>query len=205
MEPTGRRTFIKQGSILTVGGIIATSAGLSALSACAAKERYKFSQDKLPYAYNALEPIIDAQTMEIHYTKHHATYVKNVNEALETEKKNFESAEDLFNNASKVSDKIRNNGGGVWNHNFYWSVMAPQGSVPMPSKVSDAINASFGSMDNFNAEFAKAAMDRFGSGWAWVVKDGNSLKIGSTPNQDNPLMDDAEFTGTPVLGIDVWE
>lgn len=165
----------------------------------------QFSQVALPYAYTALEPSIDAMTMEIHYTKHHAAYVKNVNDAIAADKITYTSENDFFANASKLSAKARNNGGGVWNHNFFWEVMKPNGGGAPTGKVLDAVNASFGSFDKMKEQFTQAAMTRFGSGWAWLVKDGNTLKIGSTPNQDNPLMDSSEFKGTPVLALDVWE
>lgn len=163
-----------------------------------------FSQLPLPYGYNALEPHIDAQTMEIHYSKHHAAYVKNVNEAIAAENISYATEKDFFSNASKLSAKARNNGGGVWNHNFFWQVMKP-GNISASGKVTDAINAAFGSMDKFKEQFTQAAMTRFGSGWAWLVRDNGKLKIGSTPNQDNPLMDVSDFKGTPLLAIDVWE
>jgi Fe-Mn family superoxide dismutase len=165
----------------------------------------QFSQTPLPYANNALEPNIDAMTMDIHYTKHHTAYIKNVNEAILAEKITYESEKDFFAAASKLSPKLRNNGGGAWNHNFFWQVMSPKGGGAPSGKVADAINASFGSFDKFKEQFTQAAMTRFGSGWAWLVKDGGKLKIGSTPNQDNPLMDISELKGRPVLALDVWE
>lgn len=166
---------------------------------------FQFSQIALPYAYNALEPSIDAQTMEIHYTKHHAAYVKNVNEAIAAESINYTSEKEFFNNASKLSPKAKNNAGGVWNHNFFWQVMKPGGGGAPSGKVAEAINSGFGSFDKFKEQFTQAAMSRFGSGWAWLVHDGSKLKIGSTANQDNPLMDNSDLKGTPVLGLDVWE
>ncbi len=164
----------------------------------------QFSQVALPYAYNALEPSIDAMTMEIHYTKHHAAYVKNVNEAIAADKIDYKSEKDFFANVSKLSTKARNNGGGAWNHNFFWESMKPESAAPA-GKVGDAINGAFTSFDKFKEQFSQAAMTRFGSGWAWLVVDGGKLKIGSTPNQDNPLMDVSDFKGTPLLAIDVWE
>lgn len=164
----------------------------------------QFSQVALPYAYNALEPHIDAMTMEIHYTKHHAAYIKNVNEAIAADKITTTNEQEFFASASKLSAKARNNGGGAWNHNFFWQVMKPNSSAPA-GKVADAINGSFGSFDKFKEQFTQAAMTRFGSGWAWLVNDGGKLKIGSTPNQDNPLMDNSDIKGTPVLALDVWE
>lgn len=171
----------------------------------------QFSQIALPYAYAALEPHIDAQTMEIHYSKHHSAYVKNVNDAITAEKISYATEREFFANASKLSAKARNNSGGAWNHNFFWLVMKAGGGTP-PGKISDAINGAFGSMDKFKEQFTQAAMTRFGSGWAWLVNDNGKLKIGSTPNQDNPLMDlpagqagSGELKGTPLLAIDVWE
>ncbi|RYY31786.1 MAG: superoxide dismutase, partial [Sphingobacteriaceae bacterium] len=142
---------------------------------------------------------------EIHYTKHHATYIKNINEAIVAEKIPYATEKDFFANASKLSAKARNNGGGAWNHNFFWESLRAPGTAIQPGKLLDAINASFGSVDKFKELFADAATKRFGSGWAWLVQDGGKLKIGSTPNQDNPLMDNAEIKGTPILGLDVWE
>jgi Fe-Mn family superoxide dismutase len=144
-------------------------------------------------------------TMEIHYTKHHAAYIKNVNEEIAAGKFFFENEKDFFNNASKLSPKAKNNSGGAWNHNFFWQIMKPNGGGAPSGKISDAINGAFGSFDKFKEEFAKAAMGRFGSGWAWLVTQDGKLKIGSTANQDNPMMDSSEFKGTPLLGVDVWE
>jgi superoxide dismutase, Fe-Mn family len=163
-----------------------------------------FTQIPLPYAYDALEPSIDKQTMEIHYTKHHAKYVKEVTDAIKEENVIAVTETDFFKNISRYSAKARNNGGGAWNHNFFWQVMKPGAGEPS-GKVADAINGSFGSFDVFKTKFSEAAMKRFGSGWAWLIKDGKDLVIGSTPNQDNPLMDVSEVKGTPVLGLDVWE
>jgi len=164
-----------------------------------------FVQDPLAYPYAALEPHIDALTMEIHYTKHHAAYVKNVNEAIAAEKIEVADERAFFNKAATLGAKARNNGGGAWNHNFFWQVMAPgQGGAPQ-GKVADAINGSFGSFEKFKEAFTDAGMKRFGSGWAWLVKKESGLAIGSTPNQDNPLMADADIQGTPLLALDVWE
>lgn len=192
-----RRTFLST----TAKAAAVTAVG----SAFAFEEKapLEFSQIKLPYAFNALEPNIDAQTMQIHYEKHHAAYVKNVNEAIVAEKITAASDLDVLKQVSKYSAKVRNNAGGTWNHNFFWQVMNPS-SAPN-GKVADAINGSFGSMDKFKEQFTKEAMGRFGSGWAWLVKKNGKLTIGSTANQDNPLMDVSELKGTPLLGIDVWE
>lgn len=165
----------------------------------------QFSQVALPYAFNALEPSIDTTTMEIHYGKHHTAYIKNVNEAIVAEKISFASEEAFFANASKLSSKAKNNGGGAWNHNFFWQIMKPNGGGAPNGKVADAINGAFGSFDKFKEAFAQAGATRFGSGWAWLVKDGGKLKIGSSANQDNPLMDSSELKGTPLLALDVWE
>lgn len=168
-------------------------------------DHLKFVQNPLPYAYNALEPFVDAMTMEIHYSKHHAAYVKNVNEAIDAEHIHMSSPEQIFANITSVSAKVRNNGGGAWNHNFFWEVMSPKDANPLYGKLADAINAQFGSLEQFKEAFSKAAMGRFGSGWAWLVKKDNQLVIGSTANQDNPLMSDAPIQGTPLLALDVWE
>jgi len=166
---------------------------------------YQFAQIPLPYAYGALEPSIDAMTMEIHYTKHHAAYVKNVNDAIAAENIAYVTEKEFFANASKLSAKARNNSGGVWNHNFFWQVMKPNGGGAPSGSVAEAINGAFGSFEKFKEQFTQAAMTRFGSGWAWVVSEGGKLKIGSTPNQDNPMMDTADLKGVPVLALDVWE
>jgi superoxide dismutase, Fe-Mn family len=162
------------------------------------------SQIPLPFVLNSLEPYIDAQTMEIHYGKHHTAYVKNITDAIAAEKITYTTQKDFFSNVSKLSAKARNNGGGVWNHNFFWRVMKP-GSTAPTGKIAEAINASFESFDKFKEQFTQAAMGRFGSGWAWLVNDGGKLRIGSTPNQDNPLMDLSELKGAPLLALDVWE
>ncbi len=164
-----------------------------------------FELPKLGYEYAALEPHIDARTMEIHHTKHHQAYITNLNNAIaggEWETRNIEA---ILAEVSKLPAAVRNNGGGHFNHTLFWTVMAPNaGGVPK-GDLLDAINRFFGSFDKFKEQFAAAGMTRFGSGWAWLVKTGNELKITSTPNQDNPLMDLAEVKGTPILGVDVWE
>ncbi|WP_275978145.1 superoxide dismutase [Dyadobacter chenhuakuii] len=168
-------------------------------------EMAPFKQAPLPYDFGALEPSIDKQTMEIHYGKHHAAYVKNLNDAVKGTEYEKKSLDDIIKSIGKAPAAIRNNGGGHWNHTFFWEVMGPKKAAAPAGPVADAINGQFGSMDKFKEEFAKAATTRFGSGWAWlVVKDGK-LAIGSTPNQDNPLMDVSDFKGTPILGLDVWE
>ena len=164
-----------------------------------------FELQKLPYAFNALEPYIDAQTMEIHHGKHHAAYTSNLNAAIQGTALEGQSIEKILANISAHPVAVRNNGGGFFNHNLYWEVMAPGGAKQPEGDLLKAINASFGSYQNFKEAFTKAALTRFGSGWAWLVKQGEGLVISSTPNQDNPLMDLAEIKGTPVLGVDVWE
>ena len=159
----------------------------------------------LPYATNALEPHFDTMTMEIHHGKHHNAYVTNLNNAIKgTDAENL-SLEDLVKNISKYPMPIRNNGGGHWNHSFFWQVIAPNAGGMPTGKLADAIAAEFGSFDVFKEKFAAAGVSRFGSGWAWLCVDANKkLCVCSTPNQDNPLMDVADCKGIPILGLDVW-
>ncbi len=169
-----------------------------------------FDQQPLPYAYNALEPHIDALTMEIHYSKHASAYCKNLKEAAVAEKVDMQkNVEDLLANISRYSAKLRNNGGGHFNHEFFWQSMRTPVANNLPGTAFlGAIEKKFGSFDNFKKQFTDAAKGRFGSGWAWLVKDNiGNLQIGSTPNQDNPLMDlpGLDIKGTPLLGLDVWE
>lgn len=164
-----------------------------------------FTLPALPYSFDALEPHVDARTMEIHHGKHHNAYVTNLNAALAGTEWENKSLEEILANISKLPAPVRNNGGGHWNHSFFWQIMAPNaGGVPTGA-LAEAINNSFVSFDNFKAEFTKAATTRFGSGWAWLCVSGGKLAVCSTPNQDNPLMDIAECKGTPILGLDVWE
>jgi Fe-Mn family superoxide dismutase len=164
-----------------------------------------FTLPVLKYDYKALEPYIDAQTMEIHSTKHHAAYTNNLNAALETSDLKGKSIEEIIANASKIAPVLRNNGGGYYNHNLYFDLLTPGGASAPQGKLLETLNGSFGSFDAFKETFTKAAVTRFGSGWAWLVQKGNSLVVSSTPNQDNPLMDVAEVQGSPILAIDVWE
>ena len=158
----------------------------------------------LKYAFNALEPHIDAMTMEIHHDKHHAAYVTNLNKAIEgTDAENL-SLEDLMANISKYPMAVRNNGGGHYNHTLFWEILGPNGGAPS-GKLADAINDAFGSLDSLKEQMNTAGATRFGSGWAWLIIQNGKLAVCSTPNQDNPLMDIAEVKGTPILGIDVWE
>ncbi len=165
-----------------------------------------FSLPDLPYAPTALEPHIDARTMEIHHGKHHAAYVNNLNAAVQGTEHEGKTLEELFAQMSKLPPAIRNNGGGHWNHSLFWHLMSPSGGGTPEGDLADAINAAFGSFDDFKKQFADAAAKRFGSGWAWLcVGADGKLFITSTPNQDNPLMDLADQKGQPVLGLDVWE
>lgn len=164
-----------------------------------------FTLPPLPYAPAALEPHIDAQTMTIHHDKHHQAYVDNLNKAVAGTEHEHKSLEELVKNAGAISPAVRNNGGGHWNHSFFWEILGPANNSQPSGKLADAINSTFGSLDGLKEKVNAAGTTRFGSGWAWLlVKDGK-LEVSSTPNQDNPLMDVAEVKGTPVLGIDVWE
>ncbi|TVR83868.1 MAG: superoxide dismutase [Saprospirales bacterium] len=165
-----------------------------------------FKLPDLPYAHDALEPHIDAQTMEIHHGKHHAGYTSKLNAALEGTPLANKSIEEILAEVSKHGNGVRNNGGGYYNHNLFWEVMSPNGGGNPSGSLANAINESFGSFEQFKSSFSDAAATRFGSGWAWLIvgADGK-LHVTSTPNQDNPLMDLAEVKGTPILGLDVWE
>ncbi|MEO8771412.1 MAG: superoxide dismutase [Ferruginibacter sp.] len=164
-----------------------------------------FTLAPLPYAYEALEPHIDKQTMQIHHDKHHQAYVDNLNKAIAGTDNENKSLEELVKHAGSISAAVRNNGGGHWNHSFFWDSLAGNAGGTPSGKLGDAITAAFGSFDALKEKFNNAGMTRFGSGWAWlIVKDGK-LEVSSTPNQDNPLMEVAEVKGTPILGADVWE
>ncbi|XOV93267.1 MAG: superoxide dismutase [Bacteroidota bacterium] len=163
-----------------------------------------FELPDLPYAYNALEPNIDAKTMEIHHGKHHGAYVSKLNAAIEGTSMEGKSLEDLLKNHSDVG-AVRNNGGGHWNHSLFWKIMSPNGGGNPSGDLASAIDGAFGSFDKFKEEFSNAAATRFGSGWAWLCVEGGKLTICSTPNQDNPLMPGSGCNGTPILGLDVWE
>jgi Fe-Mn family superoxide dismutase len=164
-----------------------------------------FELPKLEYAYNALEPSIDAKTMEIHYTKHHAGYTTNLNNAINGTEMEGKRLEELFAKVSTLPVAVRNNGGGYYNHTLFWKILSPQSGGEPDGELADTINRNFGSFESFKKEFSLAAATRFGSGWAWLVKVGGNLKVTSTPNQDNPLMDVSDVKGTPILGLDVWE
>jgi len=165
---------------------------------------YKFPE--LPYAYNALEPYIDAQTMEIHYTKHHRAYYDNFVKAAAENKIDNLSLEEIFSKVSAFPAVIRNNGGGLYNHTLFWQVMGPNAGGQPDGALLEAINKTFGSFDRFKAEFETAAKTQFGSGWAWLAVDSDGkLFVSQTPNQDNPLMDVTAKRGKPILALDVWE
>jgi Fe-Mn family superoxide dismutase len=208
-----RRTFI----VDTVKTGMALSIGSTILNACGTTKKASnsnsvfntdFTQKPLPYAYNALENVIDAQTMEIHYSKHAAAYAKNMNDAIVAEKVDAKkTVEDILTSISKYSTKMRNNAGGHYNHEIFWQCMRPKQVDNKPTgKLLENIEKTFTSFADFKKQFADAGKNRFGSGWAWLYADKDkNLKIGNTPNQDNPLMDVAEIKGTPLLALDVWE
>lgn len=206
-----KRDFLKVTTVITAGSLVTPLiTGCNSSSQENENQLPVFELPKLEFDYNALEPYIDAQTMEIHHSKHHAGYTKKFNAALETST-DFagKTIEEMF---ASITDKeeftgIRNNGGGFYNHKLFWSIMSPSAGGNPSGDISDAINAAFGSFDKFKEAFHAAAKGVFGSGWAWLCKDTDGkVFITSTPNQDNPLMSNlAEKTGTPILGIDVWE
>ncbi len=214
-HPSSRRTFLRHS---LQGGIALTAASTitGMISSCATPKKttannwpFKtpFNQQPLGYAYSALEPMIDAMTMDIHYNKHAAAYSKNLKDAAQVEGiASDSSVEAILSNVSKYSSKIRNNAGGHYNHELFWKSMKPNAEQQPSGKLLSAIESGFNSFGNFKMKFNEAAMSRFGSGWAWLYIDNSkALHIGSTPNQDNPLMDIAEFKGLPILGLDVWE
>ncbi len=189
-----RAEFLKNSLVLAGASVV--------LPSFAAPLADSFSLPALPYAFDALEPHIDRLTMEIHHDRHHKAYVDNLNKALPGTTK---SIEEILATVSSQPVAVRNNGGGHWNHSFFWNVLAPaKGSKPSAA-LAKQIDTDFGSFDAFKAEFTKAATSRFGSGWAWLIKKDGKLVISSTPNQDNPLMDIAEVKGQPILALDVWE
>lgn len=212
-EKKNRRQFLAFTSKAGLG-VVATAAGGPLLSSCSVvqkvvpgNDRTGFSQDPLPYSYGALNEAIDATTMELHFTKHAAGYATNLQDAAKAEGVDMaKPLEDVLRNISKYSVKMRNNGGGHYNHELFWKSMSPKGGNAPQGNLAAAINKSFGSFDTFKTQFADAGKNRFGSGWAWLVLDGDKqLRIGSTPNQDNPLMNVADIKGYPLLGLDVWE
>lgn len=207
-----RREFIKKSSLLaagTFGALSLQSKGMDFIL----KENTGYTLPKLPYEYSALEPHFDKLTMQIHHSKHHQTYIDKLNEAVKTNKLENESLERLLANVSKHSVAVRNNGGGHYNHSLFWKLLKPNGTGAPAGELSDAINSTFGSFEEFKIKFSDAAKSRFGSGWAWLVVSDGKLSIGSTANQDNPLMDVSDgstslttgLKGKPVLCLDVWE
>jgi superoxide dismutase, Fe-Mn family len=210
MKKSSRRKFLLSSATVGIGSMLATPALgklFAAENTSAILTDTGFDQQPLAYPYNALEPSIDAMTMEIHYTKHAAAYSKNLKEAALAENVDTKKPlEDVLNKISKYSVKMRNNGGGHYNHELFWKSLTPKAGTQPSEKLRAAINLHFGSADKFKAQFSDAAKTRFGSGWAWLlVNSDKKLIISSTPNQDNPLMDIAEVKGTPLLGLDVWE
>lgn len=167
---------------------------------------YPYSLSELGYSYDALEPYIDKATMEIHYSKHHAAYIANLNNAIKGTDAEKLPLSEIISNISKYPVAVRNNGGGHYNHSLFWKMLSPKSSGAPKGKLADALNSTFGSIEKFKEEFESAAKTRFGSGWAWLSVDSNGkLFVSSTPNQDNPLMDVVDKKGTPVLCLDVWE
>lgn len=164
-----------------------------------------FELPQLPYAYDALEPHIDARTMEIHHGKHHAGYTNNLNAAIANTENDGKSIEDILRNLDMKNAAVRNNGGGFYNHSLFWSVMSPNGGGLPTGELADAINEAFGDFDSFKSAFSNAAATRFGSGWAWLCSTNGELDVCSSANQDNPLMPSIGCGGVPILGIDVWE
>ncbi|MCK9403851.1 MAG: superoxide dismutase [Chitinophagaceae bacterium] len=203
-----RRAFIKNTGKAGVAAGIALTVLPAWATAGSPLAWNSFTQQPLPYDYKALEPFIDAVTMEIHYSKHAAAYAKNLGEAVVAEKvdTNNTPLEDLLRHVSKYSPKLRNNGGGHYNHELFWQCMKPGTATKPEGKLAAAIDQFFGSLDAFKTQFTDAGKNRFGSGWAWLVLTADKkLMVGSTPNQDNPLMDLSDLKGIPLLGLDVWE
>ena len=206
---SNRKDFLRTGAILAAGATLYKPAVKAAINTINQfTNDGMFTLPKLPYTYNALEPFIDAQTIEIHHSKHHQAYVNNLNTAIAKEASlKGQSVEELIAVIDKlpenVRNAIRNNGGGHWNHAFFWQLLKT-GTKPS-EKLTNLIAKNFGSMEEFKKQFEKAALGQFGSGWAWLIKQGDKLIVTSTPNQDNPLMDIATVKGNPIIGLDVWE
>lgn len=200
-----RRNFISALGLITASGAITKLSSMTNnITNRRSTKMAKFELPALSYAFDALEPHIDARTMEIHHDKHHAGYVAKLNAAVDGSDLEGKSLQELLSNVS-ANTAVRNNGGGHWNHSLFWEIMAPGKGGEPTGALADAINSTFGSFGDFKEQFSKAAATRFGSGWAWLVVSDGKLVVSSTPNQDNPLMDAADVKGTPVLGIDVWE
>ncbi len=205
---SNRRDFIKKGALLTALGLVATKFSPAeteqAINNLPAGE---YTLPDLGFKFDALEPYIDAQTMQIHHDRHHKAYVDNLNKAFASlaNEKEFPALEALMAKISTYPASIRNNGGGHYNHTLFWQLIKPGGGQTPTGKIAEAINSSFGNIETFKKQFTDAALTRFGSGWAWLIKQNDKLVIGSTPNQDNPLMDVSDLKGIPLLAIDVWE
>ena len=190
------KRIIIPGVIFLLAGLITSVSG----------QTYPFELPKLAYGYNSLEPVIDARTMEIHYSKHHASYVKNLNNALKGTKYEGYSLNELMLHAGELGDAVRNNGGGHYNHALFWNILSIDKPFNPQSEVGKEVIETFGSIDSLKKILSNAGATRFGSGWAWLyVTPGKKLAVSSTPNQDNPIMDVSKERGIPVLGIDVWE
>lgn len=202
-----RRDFLKKSAMLTIAGAGLRLAGNTVFGKelFPGSEGDAFTLPPLPYAHDALEPYIDSQTMQIHHGKHHKAYVDNLNKAVKENKLENIKLEDLMKDISKYPAAVRNNGGGHYNHSMFWKLMTPSGGGEPKGNILHAINTAFGSFSAMQEKFNAAATSRFGSGWAWLVLKDGKLVIGSTPNQDNPLMDISELKGKPVLALDVWE
>ena len=203
MGKSTRRSFLQELSVIGVTGIIALRPGLAG-AADSAEKKGAYSLPKLPYAFDALEPHIDARTMEIHYTKHHQAYINKLNDALADSPLASKSVEEVIQNLAAVPEDIRttvrNHGGGHANHSLFWTILSAKGGQPS-GKLAKAIETDLGGFEKFKTDFSKAAAGRFGSGWAWVSVNKGKLQIETTGNQDSPLMEGR----TPILGIDVWE
>ena len=204
-----KREFLKKTTLLALGGAAITRISGKTMGSTillpGQGEPKEYLLPDLPYAYDALEPHIDAMTMQIHHDKHHAAYTKNFNAAVQDAGIADMDIKDIFKNVSKYPAGVRNNGGGYYNHKLYWNAMSPDGGGIPKGELLKAIETTFGSFDSFKEKFSNAATTRFGSGWAWLVYSDGKLVVTSTPNQDNPLMDIAEVKGQPLLLIDVWE
>ena len=203
-----KREFLKKGLLAGMGAYVVPSTlrnNVFAGTLTSPLLSGEFLQVPLPYAFNALEPHIDAMTMEIHYGKHHATYTKKLNDSVKEEKLEGISIEDLFSNIDKYPASIRNNGGGYYNHNLFWQTLSPRGGGEPSGKLLKEIERNFESFGAFKEIFSKAASSVFGSGWTWLIRQDGALKIVSTSNQDNPLMSISKEKGSPLMCLDVWE
>jgi superoxide dismutase, Fe-Mn family len=200
-----KRTFLK--SVFLGAAGVAASGFSSKLKAAKTNKKWDgvFMLPELPYAYGALEPFIDAETMELHYTRHHAAYTDKLNAAVAAAGLTGKSAHELLKDVSQYPESIRNNGGGYLNHKLFWKMLAPPTGKQPSAELLAALNRDFGSLDVFKEKFSAAAKSVFGSGWAWLIADKGKLKITTTRNQDNPIMDIADEKGVPVLCLDVWE